>query len=353
MVRLSDLIGNKGKPPEEKSRPAAAPQPQPPPGSSISGAPAAPAAPPARPAAAASPIPPAVSGLEAYYVKLSLCVKDLLGQARSGQPLQLTEAAMLTQQVPKLSPGQYDEILMCDERHPEEHYLVTHSVHVSFLVNRLACILGYTSATGHQLSLAGLLIDIGMTGAIEQVVQAPRPLTKEERKFVAQHPSNAVALLKESQELSQEALGAIAAHHLRAGGAEVPKDLPSATVLEYARILAVADVYDALTHVRSHRKLINPAQAVKMLIDGVGDQFERRVVKALVDELSLYPRGSTVKLNTNELAVVHRVHPGSPLRPIVLIHQDADRNPVVPPRTMNLVEHPLVYIKDVVIDEPQ
>ena len=114
-------------------------------------------------------------------------------------------------------------------------------------------------------------------------------------------------------------------------------------------MLALGDVYEALTHTRSYRKPINPAQAIKLLIEGVVDDFDRRVVKALVDELSLYPRGSAVKLNTNELAVVDRGNPGSPLRPVVLIHRDADRNPVVPPRAVNLMEHPLVHIKDVVI----
>src|SRR3989338_3599341 len=150
MVRLSDLIG-------DKNRPKETPRPTPPPQAPSVLRPAAPAA-PAAPAPPAVARRPAATRPEGYYVTPAACVKELFQQARSGQPLQLEEAALLTQQLPKLSPGQYDEILILDERHPGEHYLINHSVHVAFLVNRLAYALGYTSATSHQLSLAGLLI---------------------------------------------------------------------------------------------------------------------------------------------------------------------------------------------------
>lgn len=360
MVRFADLAGNKEKP-EEPSKPAApkAVLPVPPPPAVIPPGRGAPTPPNkaataafAGPAAATSSekrttLPPAV---EALYVQLILCLRDLFDQARAGEPLQLTEADLLTQQLPKLASGQYDDILMLDERRPNEHYLISHCVHVAFLAHHLGLCLGYTEATAHQLALAGLLIDIGMAGQMEALVQAPRPLTREERRVIEQHPTNALALLRKSQELSQEALGAITSHHLRPDGSGYPKNGQSQTSAEYAKILAVADVYDALTHARSHRKPMNPAQAMKILISGVGDQFDRRVVKALVDELSLYPRGSQVRLNTNELGFVERINPGVALRPVVLIHRDADRNPVSPPRKVNLAEHPLVAIKEVVVE---
>jgi len=352
MVRLSDLIGK--NPPEKEARPPAPPAATPAPPAPAAAAPSAPAAPPQ--AAPLAPAPPPASPLEAYYAKLAICVKELLVSARAGQPLQLAEASMLIEQLPKLAPGQYDDVLMLDARYPDEPYLVSHSVRVAFLVHRLAHLLGYPTVTAHQLALAGLVFDIGMAGELEQITQAPRTLTKDERKAVSRHSASAAAMLQQSQELSKEALAAIAAHHVRPDGTGYPgvKEVPSATAMEYAKILAVADVYDAMTHARSHRRAFNPGQAIKQLIDGVGEQFDRKVIKALVDELSLYPRGSTIRLNTNEVAVVLRVSRNAPLRPMVEVHRDAYRNPVVPPKLVNLAEHPLIYIKDlVVIDEAQ
>lgn len=358
MVRFSDLVGDKGKP-EEPSKPTtrpSAPQPSAPPATPrppSAAPPKAPIAPPitrlskASPPAAAKPSTTLAPVVEALYAQLILCVRELFTQAREGKPLQLTEADSLTQQLPKLAPGQYDDILILDEQRPEEHYLISHCVHVAFLAHHLSLCLGYTEATAHQLALAGLLIDIGMAGKMEQLVEAPRPLTKEEKRVIEHHPDNAIALLRKSQELSKEALAAIASHHARPDGSGYPKEMLPSTASEYAKILAVADAYDAMTHPRSYRKPMNPAIAMKSLIDGVGDLFERRVVKVMVDELSLYPRGSSVKLNTGELAVVQRVNPGAALRPVVLIYRDADQNAVDPARLLNLSENPLVAIKEV------
>ncbi len=350
MVRLADLLGNKGKPPEEPSKPT-------PPLAAAPPASTPPRVPPVIPQrrvsslSAGKPLTSLPPIVEALYAQLILCVRDLFAQARAGNPLQLTEADQLIQQLPKLASGQYDDILILDEQRPEDHYLVSHCVHVAFLAHHLALCLGYTEATAHQLALAGLVIDIGMAGKMEELAEAPRQLTREEKRIIEQHPVNAIALLRKSQELSQEALGAITSHHLRPDGSGYPKEAQSATAIEYSKILAVADVYDAMTHPRSYRKPMNPAIAMKSLIGGVGDQFDRRVVKVLVDELSLYPRGSAVKLNTGELAVVQRVNPGAALRPLVLIHRDADRNAVVPARLVNLAQNPLIAIKEVLAVE--
>ena len=362
MVRLADLLGNgnKGKPEEpSKPTPPRIPPPPAPPASTrppVSAPPKAPGAPLIPPKKASSisagkPLTSLAPIVEALYAQLILCVRGLFDQARAGKPLQLTEADQLTQQLPKLAAGQYDDILILDEQRPEDHYLISHCVHVAFLAHHLALCLGYTEATAHQLALAGLVIDIGMAGKMEELAEAPRPLTKEEKRVIEQHPANAIALLQKSRGLSQEALGAIASHHLRPDGSGYPKEAQSATAVEYSKILAVADVYDAMTHPRSYRKTVNPAIAMKSLIGGVGDQFDRRVVKVLVDELSLYPRGSAVKLNTGELAVVQRINPNVALRPWVLIHRDADRNAVVPARLVNLAENLLIAIKEVLVTE--
>lgn len=349
MVRLSDVIGNKGKPkdapglasPTPASTPPTAPLP---PAGSI------PAAPLAQPPPGSMPSAPG-SGLTAWYAKLLGCMTVLLQQARSGAPLQLGPAVELIRQAPQIPSGQYDAVLQLGEHAGVQDYLTTHCVNVSLLASHLGRCLGYGSEEAQQLALAGLLIDIGMAGRLEALAQQPRPLTKEERQAIQTHPSQAIALLTESRELSRHALQAIADHHLHPDGGGYPQEHHAARLNEYAKILAVADAYDALTHARSHRRALSPAHAVKILIDGAEEQFDRRVVKVLVDELSLYPRGSVVRLSTNEVGTVERINPGAPLRPVVSIYRAADATPVIPPKSMNLIDHPLVYVKDVVVEE--
>lgn len=342
MFRLSDLHKDKGK----------SDQPQPPPPATLS---------PVRPAASSpSSLPPpplgpeaakAMGGLEALYVQLLRFMKTLFDQARANQPLQLAQAVTLLRQLPQVKDERCEAVMALVERHTDENYLYSHSVNVALLVNHLGHCLGYSGEALGQLALAGLLLDIGMAGESEQLAEMPRKLTKQEWQTITQHPHESVKYLKDAQHVSQEALQAIVAHHEREKGQGYPGGLAGPTMNEFAKILAVCDVYDAFTHPRSYRPRHSPAQAVKILIDGVGDTFDRRVVKALVDDVSLYPRGSRVKLNTEEIGLVELVHPGAPLRPIVRITHDANQTQLIEPRRVNLLEQPFLYVKEILAEE--
>ncbi len=291
--------------------------------------------------------------LEALYAKLTAIVRSLFDQARARQPLALPEAVRALDDLPQMKTERCEAILSLVERHTEENYLYSHSVNVALLAYHLSLCLGYAFASARQLALAGLLHDIGMAGEAEAIIAAPRKLTTEEWKVISRHPAEAVERLKEAHGLSRKALEAIGQHHPHLAGQGAgppPRRLPG-TLSEYAKILSVCDVYDALTHPRTYRKRFSPAQAIKTLIDGIDDQFDRRVVNALVDELSLYPKGSVVKLNTNEIGTVEHVHTEAPLRPVVLVSRDVNRQPLATPRVVNLLERPFLYIKEIVSEE--
>jgi len=331
MVRLSDFLEGKGD--KEKKEPAAKPPPLPQ---------------TPTPPAPSSPLPPSQPQVETVYAQLVEEVKRLFEQARTAQPLDLAEAIRVIGQLPTTRAAWHERILPLIEQQAEEaHTLYRHSVNVACLANQLGRSMGYPASALQQVTLAGLLIDLGMVGENEALAAQPRALSKEELAVVAQHPARALELLRDAQQISQKALEAIARHHVPAGpvprvsrGVEVP-------LAEYATVLAVCDVYEALTHDRPHRQHMNPAHAMKLLIDGVEDQFDRRVVKALVDELSLYPRGSVVKLSTGELGVVERANAEAPLRPVVVIMRDAGGQRLMIPRRVNLLEFPFIYLKEI------
>ena len=117
-------------------------------------------------------------------------------------------------------------------------------------------------------------------------------------------------------------------------------------VHEYARIISLVDVYEALTHPRAYRKEFMPYSAMKMVIDSSGTLFESSLAKALVEELSIYPVGSLVRLNTNEAGRVVATNKGFPIRPKVEVLFDVDGEKLKEPKTINLVSQPSLYIKE-------
>lgn len=353
MVRLADFLkkrpDDQGKKP---SVPAAGPTPP-------AAQPAPP--PPTRPAPVTpppTPTPQETAGPEGardpnvlLYEQLLACVKHLFEQARANQPLDVSAASALVHQFPHPKTIRWENVLRLVARHTEENYLYSHSVNVALLANYLGHAMGYPEAALHQLALAGLLIDIGMAGQAETLSAAPRKLGPEEWKVIVAHPEKAVALLKDAQALSRKAMEGIAAHHEHLKTGERSQRLREPTSVEFSKILAVCDVYDALTHPRSYRQRFSSAQAIKTLIDGADEEFDRTAVKALVDELTLYPPGSAVQLNTGETGVVERTNPQAPLRPVVRVIRDNHGHRIQSPHLLNLIEHPFVSIKAVVTED--
>ncbi len=353
MVRLADFL--KKRPDDQGKKPSApetGPTPQ-------AAQPAPPYAPPRPPAPVTpSPTPQPTAGPEGakdpnvlLYEKLLACITRLFEQARANQPLDVSAAAALVQQFPHPKTIRWENVLRLVARHTEENYLYSHSVNVALLANYLGHAMGYPEAALHQLALAGLLIDIGMAGQAETLGAAPRKLGPEEWKVIVAHPEKAVALLKDAQALSRKAMEGIAAHHDHLKAGERSQRLREPTSVEFSKILAVCDVYDALTHPRSYRQRFSPAQAIKTLIDGADEEFDRTAVKALVDEITLYPPGSAVQLNTGETGVVDRTNPQAPLRPVVRVSRDGHGNRMQPPHLINLIEHPFVSIKAIVAED--
>ena len=300
--------------------------------------------------------PPSTSELERVYGRLYeelvSYVKVLFEQVRESKPLDLTEARRLVAQFPTVNTQECQALLGLLERHSRDNYLYTHAVNVAILASHLGHCLGHPDGLVCELALAGLLLDIGMAGETEHLASLQRKLTAEEWNVIAKHPAKALEHLKTIQNLPQRVLDAISTHHKRSDGSGYPGGGgEEQNEVDFGKILTVCDVYDALTHPRSYRNRFGPAQAIKVLVDGANTQFDRRVIKALVDALSLYPRGSVVRLSTNEIAKVELVHPEAPLRPVVLISRDANQILLPTPRRINLVEQPFVYIKEVVTDE--
>jgi HD-GYP domain-containing protein (c-di-GMP phosphodiesterase class II) len=98
--------------------------------------------------------------------------------------------------------------------------------------------------------------------------------------------------------------------------------LKGTQIAEQAQIIGVADAFDALITPRPYRKNISPHQALRELLVHAKSSFSHRVLKALGDQVTLYPVGTTVRLNTGEIGTVSRVNPQHPLRPSLAIPAD-------------------------------
>lgn len=327
MVRLSDLIGK--EPQEEPAKPGESKNPA--------------QTPPAAPTATTErfpqkPSPSTPSSLEAAYETLLAEAAALFQQASQQQPLQLTPVFEWLIRLPRPQAGQCEQVLRLSEKWHEQPYACTHAVNTALLSYCLAARMGQSDAALQAAALAGLVMEFTRSREVDAALEHAGRSLGDEWRAIMDRPTAAAHQLKVAQAQAKQAIALFG----------VPQEKMAE---ELTKIAAICSVYDMLVHPKSPRRPMSPAKVVKLLIEGVEDPFDRKVVKALVDELSLYPRGSHVRLNTNELGIVERVHPQAPLRPVVLVTQDADHHPLAMPRLVNLSEHPLIYIKEVVSEE--
>jgi HD-GYP domain-containing protein (c-di-GMP phosphodiesterase class II) len=198
------------------------------------------------------------------------------------------------------------------------NYMVNHSVRSTILAIVLGTQLKLPPHRLIELGVAALVHEIGMVRLPPQLYMAGRQLTTAERKSITTHPILGYNILKENQFPLAICLAALE-HHERMNGTGYPRALGADKISLYARIIAVACSYDAVTSNRPYREAREGYVGMVDILKNEGKQYDDLVIKALVYSLSLYPIGSYVLLTNGKLAQVVDVNTDNPRFPIVLI----------------------------------
>ncbi len=197
--------------------------------------------------------------------------------------------------------------------------LVTNPIHVSVVATKLGLGLGWNREELCRLALAGLLHDIGMVSLPESLLMKPEPLSSSERTFMEQHPEFGAELLRGLGSTFDWLVQVVLQEHERWSGQGYPNKLRGSEIHPFAQLIGIADVFDALVSFRHYRQKSLPHTAVRTILTEEKTAFSREIMKALVEQLSLYPLGTHVRLNTGEVGVVIELKPRRPLTPIIQI----------------------------------
>lgn len=199
-----------------------------------------------------------------------------------------------------------------------DNYTYVHSVNVGLLATLIALEMGYQDEQLKELTLGALLHDLGKMTIPSEILNKPAGLTAQEFEILKQHPRRGVELLREVK-VSPGVLAGIYQHHERWNGQGYPERLKSDAIHVNAQVIAVADVFDAITADRPYHDGMPPYHALELVVAGFGSDFAPAAVLALRNSLVIYPENSKVKLNTGEVGVVVAIPPSFPTRPLIRI----------------------------------
>ena len=217
-----------------------------------------------------------------------------------------------------------EEIRECDSMIVEtinlstyDNYTYSHSVNVDILSVILGVALGLRDDELRKLSQAALLHDIGKTCVPIEIINKPGKLTEEEYAEVKNHPRYGYNMLRDNYEVSSVARNAILSHHENEDGSGYPRGLTSEKIHLFAKIIHIADVYDALTTKRVYKDAMNPADALEYLMGNAQRMFDKDMVATFMEYIAPYPLGVQVELSTGQKAYVIKNNRAMLSRPMV------------------------------------
>ncbi|MBL7198469.1 MAG: HD domain-containing protein [Candidatus Omnitrophica bacterium] len=225
-----------------------------------------------------------------------------------------------------------------------EEYNYYNAVNVSILSVEIGITYKYNKLTLLDLAVIGLLHDMDLIKS-KHITDKPEKLSNKELEEIKKHPLNAAIFVDNAFNFSEKMINAILQHHEREKGQGYPAGLTEGNIHELALIIGIADTYEAMMHSRPYKEKIPPNITILNIINYGKELFPNRAVKALVSRVGLYPVGTWVELNTGEICKVLKINSSSPLRPVVRILKDKDKNEFRDVRTVDLMKIPSLYIK--------
>lgn len=204
--------------------------------------------------------------------------------------------------------------------------------------------MGYTPFSLTELCLAALHHDIGMFLVPEAIVRKESNLTGPELDIIKEHTATSRDLLKSFDPTYPNIGRAIYEHHERESGQGYPRGIKGDEICEHAKIIGICDSYEAMTHDRPYRKAADQYISVLELARTKALLFDPRIMKTFLDEITLYPIGSYVRLNNKAIGVVVQTNQCNACKPTVRIVVDGHGNRMLEEKLFNLAETPILTI---------
>lgn len=193
-----------------------------------------------------------------------------------------------------------------------------HSLNVAIAAVTCGIGMGLSASELRELALSALFHDIGKECVPLAILDKPGPLDDNERAIIRCHPEFGYEMLKRRREFPESVRTAILQHHENDDGSGYPQGLSRDDIFLYARIIHVADVFDALLSKRAYKEKYSALETIEYLMANCDRMFSYRVVTTFLNYVTVYPVGQNVRLSNGQKAHVLKNRNEFALRPVVM-----------------------------------
>ncbi|KEF30909.1 HD-hydrolase domain protein [Marinobacter nitratireducens] len=218
----------------------------------------------------------------------------------------------------------------------KDNYLMEHSVNLSVLMSLFGNYRKLSTDVMHQIIVGALLHDLGKILTPDEILNKPGRLSPEEFEVMKLHARNSRDILATTEGIGELTVMTAAQHHERMDGSGYPAGLKGEEISVYGRMVAITDVYDAITADRVYHKGMTPTQGLKKLLEWSGDHLDPVLVKQFIRCIGLYPVGSLVLLESGRLAAVVEANEHDQRLPVVRVMYNTKFRLPIPVETIDL-----------------
>ncbi len=250
-------------------------------------------------------------------------IKTVLNGLASGRKLDIETANEVAESVYNDIYSNFG-ILECLNRvRTSDEYTYTHCLNVSIYSMFIARWLGFEKEKVKEVVLAGLLHDVGKAKIPLTVLNKKGPLTPQEFELIKKHSTYGYDYVKNIDSLSEDIKNAVLMHHEKENGTGYPLGVTGEKIGLYAKIVAVADIYDALTSERIYRPKLTPFDTFKEIEKvavGTG-LYDLKIILPFLSNISVYYTGAKVRMNDGSIGTVVYVPPHNISTPVVQLEE--------------------------------
>lgn len=256
---------------------------------------------------------------KAQYNENVDAVKDILHDISSGKNINIESVSNVTDSIFVRLNENRDIVGCLNQIRSVDEYTYAHSVNVSLLAMLIGKWLKFDLEKVKLLVQAGLLHDIGKSKISPDILNKPSELTADEFEEIKKHPLHGYRVLEGTEHISKDVNMAVLMHHERDDGSGYPLGAKGSQIHEFAKIIAVADIYDAMTSARVYRDKGSPFEVFELMENNTFGVLDPITVNAFLNNIASYYIGDFVRLNTNEIGEIIYINSRHISQPLVKV----------------------------------
>ncbi|KGX93666.1 phosphohydrolase [Pontibacillus halophilus JSM 076056 = DSM 19796] len=274
-----------------------------------------------------------------HYLEGVAAYKRMYQNWKSGADVDIASVRETFLPLFKRASRHANDVITLHHYSSKSDYIYHHSVAVGLLSFLIASKLQFNEREQLQVGISGLLSDCGMAKIDERILSKSGPLTEAEYTEIKQHPSYSYKMLERVSSVSQSVRFGALQHHERMDGSGYPLGVHDNKLHPYGKIIAVSDMYHAMTCERLYKTKQSPFRVIEAIMKDQFGKFDPHVVQVFVKQITNFSAGTKVRLSNNQHGEIIFIEDQLPTRPMIrLSHSD---------QIIHLKDYPQTYIEEV------